>query len=103
MTERKYKLLQDISTPFGSWSAGSVKTEAEWRAIAPNGEHLVPLVDNKAFEPVLDKAFEVWPEVKACIFVKRDWGMKEVYQDTPTRWQAEQHIAALKEYLTLIP
>lgn len=103
MIERKYKLLRPISTPFGSWDAGDTKTEAEWRAIAPNGQHLVPLVDNDAFEPVIEKYFEVWPEVKACIFVRREWGFDNVYQDAPTREQAEQHIAALTEYLALIP
>ena len=61
MSERKYKLRHTISTPFGTWAAGEVRTEHEWRDIAPNGGSLVEFLDlQDSFEPVIDGLWEVW-------------------------------------------
>jgi len=43
MSDRRYRLRNTIRTPFGMWEAGEVKAESEWKAIAPNGGHLVSL------------------------------------------------------------
>jgi len=43
MSDRKYRLRNTIRTPFGTWEAGELRTEDEWRAIAPNGSQLVEL------------------------------------------------------------
>lgn len=55
----KYRLKHRIVTPFGTWEANEVKTEEEWRAIAPNGGHLVDLDKNESFARIMDRYAEV--------------------------------------------
>ena len=102
----KYMLKSSVSTPFGSWNAGDIKLESEWRRVAPNGEHLVDLDKNEAFVRIADFAwdFRMVLGKPRIVYTRIAWENAEWYADRPEKLKQEEvmnlnpeHIAALRD------